>query len=142
MSAMHAQPQPTPQKVMDLGIIDSWLQGVAGLAPQGDDPGYGVMQEFNLHTARVIDGDAPKGFNRHTLNYAAFELISHGEIKSLAGFRNLLQACTRNDVRVDMTDNGQGRLEARFHPDEPFTQSRIFGSVCLATLPAFFRESE
>jgi hypothetical protein len=134
--------QISMQKVVDLGIIDSWLRGVAVLAPPGADPRDDVMQEFNLHTAPVMKRrpDELPDLNRHTLSHDSAASISHGEIRAMPGFRRLLQACSRNDVRIDVTDLGGGRLEALFQPDEPFLQSRIFGGCHIAALPEFFRD--
>jgi hypothetical protein len=126
---------------MDIGIIDSWLRGVSSLVPHGKGRIGDALRDMGVYSMQR-EGRRRTGpdFNRHTLNYGMYDLITHDDIKDTAGFRRLLRAAARNDVRIDLVDHGGGRLDALFSPDEPFLNSEIFGMRHISTLPKFFQE--
>jgi hypothetical protein len=125
------------QKVLDLGEIDRWLRGVAQLVPKPvDPPRQRFSQERDMHSAalEVTHHD----FNTHTICYGTHDLIETGEIEQRVGFRQLLNACSKANVRVDVSLVRHGALEVAFDPDEPFSRSQIFGASYSNVLPAMF----
>lgn len=119
------------QKVIDLGEIDRWLRGVAGIVPQRSiavpDAAGAVDMQAAAHD-----------FNTHTLYYGNSHLITTGDIERMVGFRQLLTAASQQNIRVDVDDLGGGQIEVAFIPDKAFSQSRIFGASYSNVLPALF----
>lgn len=125
------------KKVLVYGEVDKWLRGVSGLAPVAADPGHGVSQEKDLHTALHIDVTY-HDFNTHTLSYGSGQLIDENDIEKMVGFRQLISACSKNNVCLEISNLGQGNLEVSFDPERLFSSSRIFGASYANVLPVLF----
>lgn len=124
------------QKVIDLGEIDRWLRGVAGIVPQRcttqqDTP---TTTETALPLIEVTAQD----FNTHTLYFGNSHLITTTDIERMVGFRQLLAAASQQNIRVDVSDLGAGQMEVSFAPDEAFSRSQVFGASYSNVLPALF----
>lgn len=115
------------QKVIDLGEIDRWLRGIAQIVPQQD-----------MRKGRNGIPNAMHDFNRHIMSYAAHGLIGDADVERMVGFRQLISASSKNNVRVDITAPAAGALEVNFGPHEPFSRSRVFGASYANVLPALF----
>jgi hypothetical protein len=103
------------QKLIDAGIVDSWLRGIALLTPQG-------LPDLNHYTHK---------FDPHSG-------ITPREIERLQGFRQLLQSCAKNDVCVDISNAEPGKLTVAFDPGAPFAQSKVFNSAYARVIPVAF----
>lgn len=125
------------KKVLVCGEVDKWLRGVSGLAPAAADPGHSVSQEKDLHTAQHIDV-IHHDFNTHILNYGSSQLIDEADIEKMVGFRQLISACSKNNVCLEISNLGQGNLEVAFDPERLFSSSRIFGASYANVLPVLF----
>jgi hypothetical protein len=120
------------QKVIHLGEIDRWLRGIAKIVPRpslkkkpapAEKPGIStVMQDFN----------------RHITAFRARGLVGDRDVEKMVGFRQLINAASKNNVRVDISSPGQAALEVHFEPRESFSQSRVFGASYTNILPALF----
>ena len=98
------------EKMLARGEMDRWLRGISGIVP------VPVLSAAELQT---------DPFNVHSHATAGTGV---SEIKAMVGFRQLLQACTRNDIRVDIELRDDSTLKVRFEPTEPFSRSSIFGA--------------
>ena len=119
------------QKVIDLGEIDRWLRGVAGIVPQRSIASPETSIAADIHVEA-------HDFNTHTLYYGNSHLITTGDIERMVGFRQLLTAASQQNIRVDVDDLGGGQIEVAFVPDKTFSQSRVFGASYSNVLPALF----
>jgi hypothetical protein len=123
------------QKVIDLGEIDRWLRGVAEIVPQ---PSAAVLSEAVGTATDLPMGVIEHDFNTHTLYFGNSHLITTNDIERMVGFRQLLTAASRQNVRVDVDDMGGGQMEVSFTPGEAFSKSRVFGASYSNVLPALF----
>lgn len=125
------------QRVMELGSIDRWLRGIADIVPQPTPPDFSFTQERDMHTITGLEVTY-LDTNLHVLSLDASSALEENEIEKMKGFRDLVNAASHNNVRVDVSNiNGSG-LEISFEPDEPFSRSQIFGASYTNVLPAFF----
>lgn len=124
-------------RVMELGSIDRWLRGIADIVPQPTPPDYTFTQERDMHTITGLEV-AYLDTNMHVLSLDEATAVADEEIEKMKGFRDLVNAASHNNVRVDITNIGGNGLEISFEPDEPFSRSRIFGASYTNVLPAFF----
>jgi hypothetical protein len=115
-------------KTTNLGIIDSWLRGVCGMVPRSALP---ASSDPGVHGESIAIPflDA----NTHNLTYGSYKDIHQQDIRNMRGFLDLLTACCKNNVALDLRgehldDEKQGRLVVNFKPKEPFASSRIFGT--------------
>ncbi len=127
MSRKIREISPHLQKAVDLGIIDGWFRGLVALTPQ-------QRHAALLHTKEITDRRF-QDFNTHTLSYGSYEKISQPEIESMVGFRQLMQACNKNDVQVNVISHGKGALEVSFDPDKTFPLSQVFGARYTKIVP-------
>lgn len=123
------------QKVIDLGEIDRWLRGVAGIVPQRctaqqDSPA--------AETALPLIEVSAQDFNTHTLYFGNSHLITTTDIERMVGFRQLLAAASQQNIRVDVSDLGGGQMEVSFAPNEAFSRSQVFGASYSNVLPVLF----
>lgn len=125
------------QKMIAWGEVDRWLRGIADLTPTAAEANYHISQEEDLHTAQHIDV-IYHDFNTHNLSYDTQGLISTDDIEKMVGFRQLITACSKNNVRLEIATPGQGNLEVSFDPEQLFSSSRIFGASYANVLPALF----
>lgn len=123
------------QKVIDLGEIDRWLRGVAGIVPQRS-----AVQSDPAppETAPPLIEVSTQDFNTHTLYFGNSHLITTGDIERMVGFRQLLAAASQQNIRVDVSDLGAGQMEVSFAPSEAFSRSQVFGASYSNVLPALF----
>lgn len=122
------------QKVIDLGEIDRWLRGVAGIVPHRSALLPEAVGTAPDHPPAVVGHD----FNTHTLYFGNSHLITTTDIERMVGFRQLLTAASQHNIRVDVDDMGGGQMEVSFLPGEAFSKSRIFGASYSNVLPALF----
>jgi hypothetical protein len=111
------------QKVIDLGLIDSWMRGAAQLAP---------------HAGAV----AHKEFDTHVLYVGTCENIGNEDISATVGFRQLLTTCSQHDVKIDITALSDGHLCVAFDASKDFTHSRVFGARYTNVLPVLFGKND
>lgn len=123
------------QKVIDLGEIDRWLRGVAGIVPQRSAP---TPDPVPADTALPLIEVSVQDFNTHTLYFGNSHLITTADIERMVGFRQLLTAASQQNIRVDVSDLGAGQMEVSFAPDEAFSRSQVFGASYSNVLPALF----
>jgi hypothetical protein len=124
------------QKVLDLGKIDSWLRGIVQLIPRPVDPACRFSQEKDMHSAALEV--THQDFNTHALAYGTHDLIETADIEKMEGFRRVVNACSKADVRINVALLAHGALEVSFDPDEAFARSEIFGASYANVLPAMF----
>ncbi len=124
------------QKVIELGQIDRWLRGVAEIVPHPAPVDARFSPERDLHSngLSVVQQD----FNTHILTINAKSHVGTEDIERMVGFRNLLSAASKQNVRVDVNSEDGKSLEVSFDPDEVFARSRVFGASYANVLPAIF----
>ena len=122
------------QKVIDLGEIDRWLREILPMMPRHHGEGTTPEREMHVAGLEVTHHD----FNTHVMAYGTHNLIESSDIEKKPGFRRLLTACSQANMRVDITMLGQGNLEVSFHPEDPFSRSRIFDASYVNVLPVMF----
>lgn len=125
------------QRMMELGSIDRWLRGVAGIVPQPSPPDYSFSQERDMHSITGLEV-AYLDSNLHILPFGDTGKVADDEIEKMKGFRDIVNAASQNNVRVDIANVSGSALEISFDPDEPFSRSRIFGASYANVLPALF----
>jgi hypothetical protein len=101
------------QKIINLGIVDHWFRGLSVLTPQ-----HGA-HDMPPH-------DDTYNFNRHILHHGTE--LTRAEIEKSAGFKQLVQSCSKNDVCVDIS-GGMDELEVLFMPERGFSDSCVFGNT-------------
>lgn len=109
------------QKIINLGQIDQWLRGMSSIAPRPSP------HAVELCPQPVCD------LNTHITHYTA--AVEKGEIEKTTGFRQLLQTCARNNVKVNIESTGEQRLRVHFEPSAPFSKSTVFGVSYANLLP-------
>ncbi|MDD9900272.1 MAG: hypothetical protein OXT65_04775 [Alphaproteobacteria bacterium] len=125
--AAIVDPLPKPlKKFINTGIIDNWFRGAANLVPQKAS-GTGLPS---------LAAD----FNEHTLDTRDLDGITHKDIQRTKGFKQLIAACSRQNVRLDLTDNGDGELKICFKAEESFRHSTVFGRSSDSCFPGIFCE--
>lgn len=125
------------QRVMELGSIDRWLRGIADIVPQPVPPDFSFSQERDMHSLTGLEVTY-LDTNLHILSLDDANAVADEEIEKMKGFRDLVNAASHQNVRVDISNIGGSGLEIAFEPDEPFSRSRIFGASYTNVLPAFF----
>lgn len=105
----------TMQHFIDLGLIDSWLRGLANIVPH--------RQETSHRTSPLLAGD----FNTHMVGYENPDIISAEKITHLRGFQSLLQKARQKNIAFSCYNASEGYLKIVFHPEKGFTETRIFG---------------
>ncbi|MBI1215345.1 MAG: hypothetical protein GC185_05950 [Alphaproteobacteria bacterium] len=120
------------QKVIDMGEIDRWLRGISRIVPQ--PASHETAREETTEGMSVL----MQNFNRHSMSYSTQGLIDDSDVEKMVGFRQLINASSKNNVRVDITSLGEGSLEVSFEPDEPFSRSRVFGASYTNVIPSLF----
>ena len=114
------------QRVIDLGLIDHWLRGLSQITP------------------RPISRDAQDyvdDFNTHLIAYDCVDSIDAAQIQNLAGCRQLLATCSKNNVLVDLKISNDGHLSVSFQPECEFKRSTVFGASYHNVLPTLFTRS-
>lgn len=124
--------KPSVDRTINLGIIDSWLRGICGMVPESAVRKR--PQDPMIDGVEVTYLDA----NTHNLAYGSHDTIKQDDIRDMVGFRNLLTACSCNNVRLDLIDMGQGHLVVDFTPEEPFSSSDVFGTRYKNVVPGSF----
>ena len=124
------------QKVIELGQIDRWLRGIAEIVPHPapSEPRFSPERDMHSGALTVV----PQDFNTHILAINAKSLVGTDDIERMVGFRNLLSAASKQNVRVDISSADGKSLEVSFDPDEVFSRSRVFGASYSNVLPAIF----
>ena len=124
------------QKVIELGLIDRWLRGVAKIVPHASvsEPRFSPERDLHSSALTVVQQD----FNTHILAINAKSHVGNDDIERMVGFRNLLSAASKQNVRVDVSSADGKSLEVAFDPDEVFARSRVFGASYSNVLPAIF----
>lgn len=105
---------PYSQKMIDLGIIDSWLRGICGIVP---------------HCSK------PHGFNKHLLACET-DTIHQDDIIVMTGFRQLIAACSHSDICIEFGFLPDGHIGVEFTPEKNFMHSTIFGASYTNVVPA------
>jgi hypothetical protein len=111
------------QKVLDLGEVDRWLRGMAKITP--------------LPSAPAASAEL-SGFHTHNLHFGSGDAIESGDIESMVGFRHLLAAASKQNIRMDVDSFCRGHLNVTFVPDQPFSGSVIFGRSYANVMPVLF----
>lgn len=125
--------KPSVDKTINMGIIDSWLRGICGMVPQSTIA-KSFQPDSGIEGFEVIHLDV----NTHNLAYGSHEAIEQQDIRDMFGFKKLITTCSENNVRLDLTDMGQGNLVVDFTPGEPFSSSNIFGFKYTNVIPGLF----
>ncbi len=118
------------QKFIDLGLTDRWLREIADIIPRR------APQIPEIPGAETSDADSLQpgyDFNTHITHYTA--TIAPEEIREMIGFRKLLQACARSNVKIGIEISPAKVLKVRFDPSTPFSQSIVFGVSYTNVLP-------
>lgn len=121
------------RKFIVLGEVDRWLRGLVDMVPAPSNEAQEIPQESALHTAGYMDVSY-MDFYHHNLAFGENTGISPEDIKPLTGFRNLIAACSRNNIGVDVQEVCSGNIEVAFDPHAPFSKSSIFGKVANETI--------
>jgi len=121
------------QKVIDMGEIDRWLRGISRIVPQPASPATPDADDETAGLAVSLNA-----FNRHIMTASTQGLVGDDDVEQMVGFRQLMNAASRNNVRVDIASPGHGALEVNFEPGEPFSASRVFGASYTNVIPALF----
>ena len=106
------------QKIIDLGMIDSWMRGLRDVVPSSSN--------------------TPPDFNRHVLAYGSHEDIREHDMTAMVGFRQLIAACSKNNICVHIDSLPEGHIRIEFKPDLKFSSSRVFGVSYTNVLPTIF----
>jgi len=124
------------QKVIELGTIDRWLRGIALITPHPANAETRLTAGRDLPFA-AFDAGHPD-FNTHHLTINRSSLVLSEEIERMVGFRQLLNAVSHNNVKLELTLREDATLAVTFAPEEPFAQSHIFGKSYTNVRPAIF----
>lgn len=125
-------------KVIELGIIDRWLRGIAKIVPKPSDPGHKFTQERDLYAVSPAMLSVPLDSNLHSLAYASRDLIEERDIEAMRGFQSLMNIARQKDICVVVTSKNGVALEISFDPEAPFSRSVAFGASYSNVLPAIF----
>jgi hypothetical protein len=120
--------------VLDKSKIDGWLRGISDIVPRSTLLEAGAVEAQPTPGIEVVEHN----FNSHTTMDEALRALTPADIEATVGFRQLLAACKKNKVRVDIDFLGHGALEVAFTPDEDFSKSRVFGASYVNVLPVLF----
>lgn len=124
------------QKVIELGAIDRWLRGIAQIAPQPATAETRLAAGRDLPFA-AFDAGHPD-FNTHHFAVNRGSLVTTEDIERMVGFRQLLNAVSHNNVKLELTLLHDATLAVAFEPEENFAQSHIFGKSYSNVRPAMF----
>lgn len=117
-------------KLTSLGIIDSWLRGVCGMVPYAPDTEAAVSKIQGV-TGIYLDA------NNHVLKMNGDATVDNIEIERTTGFHSLVLGCHKRGVALTLTRLAHGDLEVTFHPEKPFSDTRVFGrqyDTCVQSL--------
>lgn len=111
------------QRVIDLGLIDSWLRGLSEIIPR---PRHGTKTDDNA-------------YNTHMIYFDSAELIGDSDISKLTGMGQLLTGCTQQDVGVSVKLEDERHLRVEFKPELPFASTTVFETAYGNVVPASFK---
>ena len=93
------------QRVMELGSIDRWLRGIADIVPQPVPPDFSFSQERDMHSLTGLEVTY-LDTNLHILSLDDANAVADEEIEKMKGFRDLVNAASHQNVRVDISNIG------------------------------------
>lgn len=103
----------TMQRFIDLGLIDSWLRGLTDIVPY----------RHSFSETSPAEG----AFNTHMIGYETAGAITPEQVINLRGFQKLVACAESRDIAFSCHNGTEGYLKITFHPDRPFSATRIFG---------------
>lgn len=114
------------QRAIDLGLIDNWLRGLSQIVPR---PLSRQAQDY-------LDD-----FNTHLIGYDCVDGITITDLQNLTGCRQLLAACSKNNISIEIKTNKDGYLSVSFKPELEFKYSKVFGASYHNVSPALFSKA-
>ncbi len=111
------------QRVIDLGLIDSWLRGLSEIIPR---PRHGTMPDDNA-------------YNTHMIYFDSAEHIGSTDISKLTGLGQLLTGCTQQDIGITVTLDDERHLRVEFRPELPFASTTVFETGYGNVVPTSFK---
>ncbi len=118
--------RPILQKVIDLGEIDLWLRQKAEAVPM-------ATNAPPSKTVHGMDNIGERHFNTYALSIVSSAAISTDDIEGTKGMKDLVRACKKKNVALDIVRVGEGgenpgevNLEVALDPDRPYAESRVF----------------
>ena len=111
------------QRVIDLGLIDSWLRGLSEIIPR---PRHGSLPHDNT-------------YNTHMIYFDSAEHIGSEDIVKLTGLGQLLTGCTQQDIGLNVRLHDENHLRVEFKPDLPFASTSVFDTAYGNVVPTSFK---